>query len=218
MFGQETIRFLKDLQDHNERDWFQSQKQCYETHVKSASKAFAASLRGLLSCRYDANVEAKIYRINRDLRFSKDKAPYNTHVHLSFLDPEMKTAWMVGLETDRLVLGYGAFTFDPDTLKRWRERVSGPAGLRLLGILQKGDLRLDPPELKRVPAGYPSDHPASDLLRRKSFALWVDGLPPSAAFGEAAPERVADKLRLFDPVRDWFVEEFGGAGKQGTKS
>lgn len=213
MFSQETIQFLKDLQGHNERDWFQSQKQRYETHVKSASKAFAAALGGLLSGRYDANVEAKIYRINRDLRFSKDKTPYNTHVHLSFFDPEMEMAWMVGLETDRLVLGYGAFAFDPGTLKSWRERVAGPAGLRLLGILQRGGLRLDPPELKRVPTGYPSDHPASDLLLRKSFALWVDGLRPSAAFGEAAPERLADKLRVFDPVRGWFIEAFGEAGK-----
>jgi len=213
MFSEETIRFLKDLRDHNERDWFRSQKQRYEAHVKSASRAFAASLSGLLSSRYDASVEAKIYRINRDVRFAKDKTPYNTHVHLSFLDPEIEMAWMVGLETDRLVLGYGAFALDPDKLKSWRGSVSGPAGLQLLGILQKGDLRLDPPELKRVPAGYPSDHPASDLLRRKSFALWVDGLPPSAAFGEAAPERLADKLRLFDPVRDWFTEELGKAGR-----
>ena len=218
MFSQETIRFLNDLKDHNERDWFQSQKRRYETHVKTASKAFAASLEELLSSRYGANVTAKIYRINRDLRFSKDKTPYNTHIHQSFLDPEVGMAWMVGLETDRLVLGYGAFAFDPDTLKRWREHVSGPPGERLLGILQKGELRLDPPELKRVPAAYPSDHPASELLRRKSFALWLDDLPPSTALGEAAPQRLGDKLRSFDPVRDWFAGEFGKVGKKGTRS
>jgi uncharacterized protein (TIGR02453 family) len=207
MFSLETIRFLADLKDHNDRDWFQSQKQRYEAHVKTASKTFAASLEGLLSDRYDVSVPAKLYRIHRDLRFSRDKTPYHTHIHISFLDPGAESSWMIGLETDRLVLGYGAFAFDPKRLARWRKQVSGPAGERLQGVLNELKVRLEPPELKRPPPPYAADHPASDLLRRKGFAVWLPNMPTEAAFGEDAPARLLEKLTALDPVRSWFVNE-----------
>lgn len=209
MFNQETVSFLADLKDHNDRDWFQSQKQRYEVHVKTASKTFAASLEGRLSDRYDVSVTAKLYRINRDLRFSKDKTPYNTHIHISFPDPAAKAAWMIGLETDRLVLGYGAFAFDPKRLARWREQVSGPARERLQGALDELEVRLEPPELKRTPAPYAADHPASALLRRKGFAVWLPDMPTEAAFGEDAPARLLERLAALDPVRSWFVDALG---------
>ncbi|WP_428027998.1 TIGR02453 family protein [Altererythrobacter sp.] len=207
MFSQETIRFLNDLRDHNSRDWFQSQKQRYEAHVKTASKTFAAAMERLLSDRYDVSVTAKLYRINRDLRFSKDKTPYNTHVHMSFLDAGAAAAWMIGLETDQLVIGFGAFAFDPKRLARWRERVSGPAGEQLLGSLQELQIRLEPPELKRSPAPYAADHPATDLLRRKGFAVWLRDMPVETAFGEDAPARLLEKFEALGPIRRWFVNE-----------
>ncbi len=207
MFSRETIRFLNDLKAHNDRDWFQSQKPRYETDVKAASKSFATSFEDILSSRYGASVKAKVYRINRDLRFSKDKTPYNTHIHMSFLDPEVEASWMIGLETDRLVAGYGAFAFDAKRLARWRERVSGPAGEQLLDILQEMKVRLDPPELKRTPLPYTAEHPAADLLCRKGFVVWLTDMPVKAAFGEDAPTGLLERLATLDPIRAWFVDE-----------
>lgn len=207
MFSAETIRFLNDLTVHNDRTWFQSQKPRYEAHVKTASKTFSNAFEELLSDHYGASVTAKIYRISRDLRFAKDKTPYNTHIHLSFLDPEAGAAWMVGLETDRLVLGYGALIFDSARLEHWRERVSGPSGKRLHDIVHSLKARLDPPELKRVPSPYSANHPAADLLRRKGFVVWLNDMPIEAAFGEDAPTRLLEKLATLEPVRAWFVDE-----------
>lgn len=207
LFGLETIRFLNDLKEHNNRDWFQSQRQRYETHVRAASTAFAAAFENLLSARYGVGVTAKIYRINRDLRFSKDKTPYNPHIHMSFADPATKAAWMVGLGTDRLVLGFGAFKFDFARLEHWRERVSGPGGERLLAILREVRARLDPPDLKRVPPPYPVDHPAADLLRRKGLAVWLDDVPVKAALDESATVRLLEELAALNPVRGWFVDQ-----------
>lgn len=209
LFSPETIRFLNDLKAHNDRDWFQSQKRRYETHVKAASIDFAASFGELLSARYGVSVTAKLYRINRDLRFSKDKTPYNAHIHMSFIDPATQAAWMVGLETDRLVLGFGAFSFDSARLERWRKRVAGPGSERLFNILKGVNVRLDPPDLKRAPSPYPADHPAADLLRRKGFAVWLDDVSVETALGESAPAQLLEELRPLDPVRAWFVEEIG---------
>lgn len=93
-------------------------------------------MEGQLSDRYDVSVTAKLYRINRDLCFSKDKTPYNTHIHISFPDPAAKAAWMIGFETDRLVLGDGAFAFDPKRLAQGREQVSGRQGSDCRAVLK----------------------------------------------------------------------------------
>lgn len=214
MFDEETIRFLKDLKTHNDRKWFHANKVRYEAHVREPSKAFVDRLGHLLSLQYGTSVEAKIFRINRDLRFSKDKTSYNTHIHMSFDDREGAAAWMVGLEVDRLILGYGVFAFTKPRLVRWRELVGSSAGGSLLDAFDTMNARLDPPELKRTPAPFAQDHPAADLLRRKGLVVWLDDIQQKNVFGGKAPERLANILAVFDPVRRWFVEELSGANER----
>lgn len=209
MFDAETIRFLADLAANNDRGWFQENKARYEAHLKAPAAAFATSLAALLTDRYGVDASARIFRIHRDLRFSKDKTPYNTHVHVSFSDPTAGAAWMVGLEVDRLVLGYGAFALAGVRLDRWRAAVAGPAGEGLLADLRSLPLRLDPPELKRVPAPYEGDHPTAELLRRKGLAVWLADLPAEAAFGEDAPARLIERLAILDPVRSCYARILG---------
>ncbi|MEZ5659935.1 MAG: DUF2461 domain-containing protein [Burkholderiaceae bacterium] len=209
-FDEQTIAFLEDLARHNDRDWFQSQKGRYEAHVKAPTKAFVSAMTPLLARRFGAPVTAKVFRINRDLRFSRDQAPYNTHIHIGFTDSATGAAWMVGLETDRLVLGFGGFGFDATALERWRAAVAGPAGARLaraLARLQADGCRIDEPELKRVPAPWPQDHPNAGLLRRKSMTVWIDSPNPSDAFGEQAPTRIVAELARLRPVRSWWAEQ-----------
>lgn len=209
VFDIETIRFLRELGDHNDRDWFLLQRSRYDAHVRAPAMAFSVCLEAILSARYGVDAKARIFRINRDLRFARDKTPYNTHVHMSFSDPQAQAAWMLGLEADRLVLGYGAFAFAGARLDRWRERVASPAGERLRGALDALNVRLGPPGLKRVPEPYLPNHPASDLLRRKGLAVWMTDMSVEAAFGDEAPARLARRFVALEPVRTWFIQELG---------
>ncbi len=215
MFGQETIRFLKDLQDHNERDWFQSQKQCYETHVKSASKAFAASLRGLLSCRYDANVEAKIYRINRDLRFSKDKAPYKTNIGIQFRHELGKDVhapgYYVHVDSAQVFVGAGMWHPERDALAAIRnlivdepddwKRVIKHAGFRRR-------LSLGGDSLKRAPKGVDPAHPLIEDLRRKDFIAVHEFDHELAMSGEFQREILAS-FRAATPLMGFLCRAVG---------
>lgn len=205
MLGPETQEFLRDLAANNSREWFGAQKSRYETVLKDPAKRFSSEIADRLSARYHVPVAAKIYRIHRDLRFAKDKTPYNTHLHVGFADPATGAAWMVGLDVKGLALGYGSFGFDKPGLERWREAVSGPAGADLgnrLDALCRAGGRVDAPELKRVPSPWPQDHPQAGLLRRKGLAAWID-LPTEDAYGPDAPARLVDRLAAFDPLRDW---------------
>ncbi len=209
MFSKATVAFLNDLKANNSRDWFQAQKARYDHDVKTPAKMFAEQLQAALATRYGAEVRSKIFRINRDLRFSKDKTPYNTHIHMSFIDPTAGAAWMLGLETERLVIGFGEFGFDKDRLVRWRQAVDGAAGdelARHIADLTAKGCRIDEPELKRVPAPFDSAHKQAALLRRKGLAIWRDDLGQAAVFGAEAPAGIAATLGEFDPIRHWLTE------------
>ena len=209
MFDAETIRFLTDLSAQNSRDWFTENRARYDTHVAAPAKAFVGSLEAALSRHTGGPVTSKLFRIHRDVRFSKDKTPYNTHVHMAWHSADAPLWWMVGLQIDTLVIGYGCFGFEKSRLDVWRETVAGAAGAALDDLLtgmQAQGLRISAPELKRVPAPFAADHPRGALLRHKSLAVWNDHLPQSAAFGDDAPARLARELTAFDPLHRWFQD------------
>ena len=106
------------------------------------------------------------------------------------------------------MLGYGIMAFDAPQLDTWRAAVAGQDGAaldRVLADLQALSLRLDPPELKRVPPPHAADHPRAALLKRKSLVVWNDGLPPDAAYGDRAPGRLHVALQAFSPLHDWLA-------------
>jgi uncharacterized protein (TIGR02453 family) len=81
-FTEEFIRFFKDLSKHNNREWFEKNKECYTKHVKEPFYSFIEELIVRMHFEDDRiNIEAKeaIFRIYRDIRFSKDKTPYKIH-------------------------------------------------------------------------------------------------------------------------------------------
>jgi uncharacterized protein (TIGR02453 family) len=215
MLGPKTVAFLKALAANNERAWFTQNKKTYEANLKIPAKQFAEELAMELERATGLSHRPKIFRINRDLRFSKDKTPYKTHLHMSFTPDSsapISPAWMFGLQRDHLVLGLGIFAFPDKALDRWRERVDGPEGealARQLDSLLASGARMDEPKLKRVPAPYPADHPRASLLRRKGLAIWLDIEDQAAAFGEQGPPRCAAELIRLRAIFDW-LREVGG--------
>lgn len=208
MFSTDTNRFLSDLAETNTRDWFQANRDRYKARVADPAKVFAATFRDLMSARTRTPVDSKIFRIHRDVRFSRDKTPYNTHVHIGFSEPDAPLGWLFGLQADSLVIGYGCFAFPKALLDPWRAAVAAGAGAdlaRSLDALRDAGHRIDPPELKRVPAPYQAEHPRHDLLRRKSLAIWNDHLPLDHAYGDGAPARIVAEMEVYDPVRDWLA-------------
>lgn len=167
-FPAESVALLAQLAENNHRDWFRAHRAELKDSLESPARAFVEGVE----IRLGEGFQGKIFRFPRDLRFSAVKTPYNTHLRISFTAPR-RAGYYFSLEPGQLVLGAGVFELDRGQLERFRRRVAGPAGAALRQALQ--GWRVDPPELKRVPAGWPTDHPHSDLLRRKSLTAWQDG-------------------------------------------
>ena len=204
-----TVDFLTALRENNDRDWFAEHKADHETALKHPGEHFAAALAGELSKLTGKPHDYRVFRIHRDVRFAKDKTPYNAHLHIS-LSPggscrEGGPGWMVGLDPDGLALGAGIFAFSPAQLAHWRDWCGGEKGQavgELMSELVAMGARIPDPELKRVPAPWPADHLRTTDLRRKGLTAWFDRSDPAIAFGPEGPARCVAELAKLRPLFD----------------
>lgn len=211
-FSNATIEFLRELKENNNRDWFSSNKNIYESAIKSPCRAFAGMMESEIERLTGIPHKARLFRINRDIRFSKDKTPYNTHVHISWTAMEGGgPAWMFGLSDEYCTLGCGTFEFNDDVLETFRRRIAETDGnrfSRIVGNLLRAGYRLQAPVLKRVPPGYATDLPTSEFLRHKGIVMWRDLEGPDAASNQDIAERCTEGFKAMLPL--WrFLREQG---------
>ena len=215
MLGPETTRFIEDLAANNDRDWFKANEERYKQHYKLAGEAFAETLAVKLGEALGSSFTPRNFRIFRDVRFSKDKTPYNPHLRIGFSRPDGpkdQPFAMAGLQLGKLVVGVGRFGFEKETLNCFREQVAGDRGEELQSILDSlicEGARLSEPDLKRVPSPYERDHPRAELLRHKGLAVWRDTDGHDLAYGDQGADKVADELLKLRPAYDWLARLAG---------
>ena len=167
--------FLGELEQNNTRGWFNDHKAQYEDTLKTPALALLDKIAASLEKQTGVVPATKLFRPQRDVRFSKDKTPYHTHLHMLWTTG--RVGWFLGISTGYVTAGAGAMGFDKDGLQRWRAAVDGPGGDRIAACvtaLSASGARISDPELKRVPAPFDKDHPHAGLLRRKSLTAWHD--------------------------------------------
>lgn len=170
-----TVRFLKDLSKNNNREWFQAHKPQYEAALENIRQVRDDVVKSL--SKKDMIEDGRVFRIYRDVRFSKDKAPYknNFGIHFTRAGKERRGGYYLQIEPGNSFAGGGFWAPEPVDLKRMRDEfayddktirkiISNKTFIRYFGALQ-GD------ELKTAPSGYERDHPAIDLIRKKQFII-----------------------------------------------
>jgi uncharacterized protein (TIGR02453 family) len=187
-FHPDAIRFLADLAEHNDRAWFQPRKAEYERLLKEPMEGLVAALDDRFAARgipLQADPKRAVFRIYRDTRFSKDKSPYKTNVGASIPwvggasgadDGGFHNGAYLHFQPGNMFAGGGMHMPDRARLDALRsaivedpERVAAaiedPAFLATFGPVSSHET------LKRVPPGYPADHPMADLLRYKDLTF-----------------------------------------------
>jgi uncharacterized protein (TIGR02453 family) len=210
--------FLAGLEAHNERDWFNAHKADYERTIKGPAEAFVACVEPALTKIAGAPVTGRIFRIYRDVRFSKDKRPYNTHLHIAFGSggagrmasrEDMPRGYFFGLYPDRAVLGAGGFHFQGPTLDAYRaaaaDAAKGPKLAAILSKTAKAGFRIEGEQFKRTPAPYAADHPRGELIRRKSLNAWRDVADPALVAGPGVLAETLEVFAALDPLVKWLA-------------
>lgn len=212
-FGPGLYEFFDGLEANNDRAWFAEHKGRYEAEVRDPLEALFDSLE-------DEFGPAKLFRIHRDVRFSKDKRPYKTAQGGLIRRPGGST-WYLQVDASGVMVGAGAPHFDRGQLERYRSAVGGSPGEALadhVAALRRrryavgtlGPSGVDPAgDLKRVPAGFATDHPRADLLRYKRLIVAVSSERPAWLTSSRAAAEVAKRWHAMQPVDDWLDEHVG---------
>ncbi len=194
--------FLQALNANNTRDWWQENKAAYDAQLKTPALGLLDELCGPVQNLTHAPVVPKLFRPHRDVRFSKDKTPYNTHLHMMWqitTEAPQNPVFFFGIGLDYVTAGAGMMAFDKPVLGNWRKMVDLDTD-RINGIIAAIETRgfaLREPELKRVPQPYGQDHTAGRLLKMKGVVARreLTGNGPLA-------ERLEDYFTSLSPLND----------------
>jgi uncharacterized protein (TIGR02453 family) len=196
-FDKELFRFLDELDANNNRQWFQANKDRYEQDVKEPFLDFisdaAPGLRKISrSIVADPRpVGGSLFRIYRDVRFSKDKSPYKTHTGAHFQAGGKNAGgpgYYLHLQPGECFVAGGIWMPDPKTLQMIRERIADKPNEWKKA---KGELDHGENALKRPPRGFDPDHPMIEDIKRKSFT---------------ASSRLKDKQVVADDLMTTFLD------------
>ena len=182
-FTEDLFDFLRELRQHNQRDWFQRNKDRYETVVRGPFISFIGDLGTPLKkinpylVADPRPVGGSMMRIHRDIRFSRDKSPYKTAVAAHFWHSQGQEgatpAYYLHLEPGHSMIGAGIWRPESGALKKIRDAIvaDGQRWQRITSAASFGSsCGMAGESLKRAPAGYDPNHPLIEDLKRKDFA------------------------------------------------
>lgn len=217
-FADRDARFFKALAKHQDRDWFAAHRDEYDAGWLAPMKALLAAVRAKLVPRYahEEIAAPKVFRIHRDVRFSKDKSPYKTHIggYLGIaggnVGPSGAAALYVHVAADELFVGAGQYMMDGEQLKRFRAAVDDPKRgaelAKLLATLTRAGFTVESHEqTQRVPRGFDPDHPRADLLRRKGLFVGFPDLDRTLLTSPKLVDWIVAHARKPVPLVEWLA-------------
>jgi uncharacterized protein (TIGR02453 family) len=201
---EECQRFFIGLELDNSKKYFDANRSTYEEAVKGPMVALIESLESDYG-------SGKVFRANRDIRFSKDKSPYKTNI-AGYAGMEGNGGY-ISLDARGLTVASGRYGFTPEELNKYRKKVASEAtGTQLMAVvtkLERSGYKIGGEELKRVPAGFPQDHPRERLLRRKLVYIYKNfGLRPWLG-STAARKQIIKVFTDASPLNDWMKRNVG---------
>ena len=212
-----TLLFLKDLHKNNNREWFNENKDRYlsananvvdfvETLIEEIGEFDEAILR--------TDAKKALFRIYRDVRFSKDKSPYKTNfgAGLGMGKGNRISGYYLHIEPGKSFLAGGVYQPDTTVLKEIRKEISINSN-EFLSILEQDEFRNNfrglsvEQKLQRVPAGFEKDDPMAEFLKLKNFIV-VHPVSNEALMKEDGAKNFAQIFKSIIPLNDFLSAPF----------
>ena len=198
-FGPGAIAWFAGLARDNSKAYFDRTRPQFEAEVRAPLDAFFGRLAG------EFGGEVKVFRQNRDIRFSPNKAPYKLNRYgVIGGRPGSPTGLYASLSAQGLYAGTGYYQMAADQLERYRaavaDDVTGPELERILARTEASGLEVMGAALKTVPRGYPRDHPRARLLAQKDLIAGRLLEPGPALHDHRAAEFASETWRLAEPL------------------
>jgi len=224
-FTAETLRFFKQLAAHNNKEWFEAHRDDYENNVREPMRDLVEEL-DVRFARFAPEIggdpKRSMFRINRDIRFSKDKSPYKTNAGCWFQHrsasrkvgseaAEGSAGFYFHLQPGKSFIGAGVWMPPRPQLNKLRSAIAEkPEGfVRMVQSLPKrfGGVS-DEGALKRMPRGYSEDHPAAKWLKYQSFTTGRS-LTDAQVTSTKLPALLEREYEAMLPLVRWVNGAFG---------
>ncbi len=217
----ELFRFFRRLKKNNNREWFQKNKARYEAEVRDPLLELISDFEPRLH-KLSPHLIAdprpnggSLFRIYRDIRFSKDKTPYKTAAGVHFRHEDRKDAHAPGfylhLEPGGVFAASGIWRPDGPTLKKIRDAiVGGPKSWKraVTGKAFRARCKLEGDQLSRPPRGYDPEHPFIEDLKRKDFITSISFTEKQACAGDFV-SKLTQAYRTMKPLPAFLCEAVG---------
>ncbi|MHA6524743.1 DUF2461 domain-containing protein [Tessaracoccus sp. G1721] len=201
----EAVDFYEELELNNSREWWAANRERYDTVVRAPMAGLGAALEEEFGA-------FKVFRPNRDVRFSQDKSPYKTHQGV-VVSTASRMGWYVQVSAEGLMTAAGWYAASPGQVARYRAALDDEdAGEELQGIvdgLRDAGYVVDGDRLKTRPRGVEEDHPLLDLMRHRTLTASREYGAPDWLATSALVGRVAADWRAYRPLMDWLGAQVG---------
>ena len=202
MLSKDIYTFFSELEQNNHREWFTDHKtrfKALEAEVKALGESIVSELQSS-----DQVEKMKLFRVYRDVRFSKDKTPYKTHFGMAFhrLKPEYRGGYYIHLKPEDSFLAVGFWDPNKEDLLRIRKEIEMDAS-EFREILRDKTLQnlwgnLTGDEVKTAPKGFSKEHPDIDLIKKKQY-LFIRKLSEKEVFSPQLEQTVVESFRAIRP-------------------
>jgi TIGR02453 family protein len=219
-FPAETFAFLAGIAANNDKDWFEANRSLYDVGYVEAGRAFVSAMGPRLATlsptvRFEPKVNGSLSRVNRDIRFSRDKRPYKDHLDLWFWHGDRRgwdcPGFWFRLTAEKVHLGTGMHGFEKDRLESFRHAVVLPRSGKALvsavaAVKAAGPYEIGEKTRKVPPRGFEADPDRAEFLLYEGLTAGTQ-MPASAAREANFLDVCFKHFAATWPVGKWLLEE-----------
>jgi uncharacterized protein (TIGR02453 family) len=219
-FPKETIKFISGLSKNNNKKWFEEHRKEYEEFYVQPAKAFVVAAGQELekiapNINYEPRINGSIFRINRDIRFSKDKTPYKEHLSLHFWEGESKkkaqSRFFFRMSPKNIYVGVGAHDFDKERLTNYRKSLTNSKSAERLSNaikkIEKNGFEVYGEHYKKLPKGYSVKKPYEKLMLYNAMWTFYEGKHATDLHSKTLVKNCIKQWKKFTPLHRWLVDE-----------
>jgi uncharacterized protein (TIGR02453 family) len=215
-FPKEFVTFFENLKRNNSKDWFEKNRNDYEHFVMHPAREFVEAMGAKLrkiapGVHAIPKINKSLFKINRDVRFGKDKSPYKTYMGIWLWEGSRKrmecSGFYLHVENNMVMIGVGIKAFPKPLLELYRRAViDKKLGAELKKIINKVAAKgylIDGKYYKKVPRGFDAEHPNAEFLLYNGLTARIEEKVSDTFFSEAIIEHAYSHHRNMLPLHQW---------------
>ncbi len=222
-FPGEFFSFFDNLNKNNSKEWFEKNRKDYENYVLHPAREFVIEMgKKLRRIAPEINaipqINKSLFKINRDVRFSKDKSPYKTYMGIWLWEGNRKrmesSGFYLHVENKTVLIGVGIKMFPKPLLDRYRQAVVdkklGPELKKAVKKVSDQGYVVNGKHYKKVPRSYDADHPNAEFLLYNGLTARIEETLPDAFFSNAIIDNAYSHYRNMLPLHRWLKKVLEG--------